>query len=286
MVSSTTRNRRELDYERRSDRRRSGFSKYKNGRHQDQENALGPWRSPRRPAAASDSQDDQISFTPETRCTRNDTRLVTPESVNSTPKKDWYTMVVEEEEAEKQEEEMQSNKIKRRLVLTAQDGNQEIESPQRMPETDPVVLSRRQKQIEYGKNTLAYERYMTAVPRYKRESRHPKTPDKFRRYSRRSWDTQIKLWKLQLHVWEPPASTVNKDETDGGLCLEPFVIETTNSTSLKEEVVPSSSPAPPDERMLINDFKGVTLTEVEGTVVAKHDIETNIADSNACTVGV
>ena len=71
-------------------------------------------------------------------------------------------------------------------------------------ETDPKVLARRQKEIDYGKNTIGYDKYIQAVPKEKRTKEHPKTPPKYIKYSRRGWDGMMRLWRKQLHQWDPP----------------------------------------------------------------------------------
>lgn len=70
-------------------------------------------------------------------------------------------------------------------------------------EKDLAILERRQKQIDYGKNTLGYENYLKQVSRDQRTNDHPKTPPKHIKYSRRAWDGVVKVWRKQLHCYDP-----------------------------------------------------------------------------------
>lgn len=80
-------------------------------------------------------------------------------------------------------------------------------------ETDTLVLERRQKQIDYGKNTTGYSNYTDKVPMDKRTKDHPKTPDKYVKYSRRSWDQLIKIWRKKLHDYDTTSKQDCEEKT-------------------------------------------------------------------------
>lgn len=75
------------------------------------------------------------------------------------------------------------------------------------------VLSRRQKQIEYGYNTLDYSQYKNTVPLSQRCPSDPRTPNVQRKYSRNIWDGLIKDWKVGIHDWAR-RNPVNSDIHD------------------------------------------------------------------------
>lgn len=65
---------------------------------------------------------------------------------------------------------------------------------------DPEILIRRTKEIEKAKEKPVYAEYLQAISKNERvKGIHPKTPNKFINFSRRSWDAQVKLWKRSLY---------------------------------------------------------------------------------------
>ena len=94
-------------------------------------------------------------------------------------------------------------------------------------ETNQHRINVRQKQIDFGYNTLGYARYLELVPRNTRgpnKNEHPRTPDPYQVCSKRSYDGQIRKWRRLLHAYDPPEvegeqllATAARRETDTAL---------------------------------------------------------------------
>ena len=83
--------------------------------------------------------------------------------------------------------------------------------------TDKHLLSQRQKQIDFGKNSLTYERYKNEVPHVNRKASDPQTPDIRLPDSKRRFDGKVKAWRRGLHEWEnanpvPPTAAASSSE--------------------------------------------------------------------------
>jgi len=109
-------------------------------------------------------------------------------------------------------------------------------------EFDPIVLDRRQKQIDYGKNTISYDNYVLKVPKDSRPTYLPRTPDKNIKYSRRQWDGLIKAWKLRIHAWNANGESDVFEAVDEWKSEDPILgsnkedsVKTKEGTSIKKE---------------------------------------------------
>ena len=72
-------------------------------------------------------------------------------------------------------------------------------------ETDPHRLNQRQRQIDFGKNTIGYQRLTEAYPvRHKRPKTAPRTPDVHKKCSKRAFDGLVRQWRRRLHEWDLP----------------------------------------------------------------------------------
>jgi Histone RNA hairpin-binding protein RNA-binding domain len=90
----------------------------------------------------------------------------------------------------------------------------------------PGRIAMRQKQIDYGKNTIGYETYIKSVPKTARRPRSdPQTPDIHTVCSRRSWDGQIKKWRRLLHVYDPLPVPLLESEAEESAALMKAILD-------------------------------------------------------------
>jgi len=88
-------------------------------------------------------------------------------------------------------------------TVTLSKNLKKIDKKEKPKESDEHRLSQRQKQIDYGKNTVGYENFVKLIPKDKRLKEHPRTPDKYQVCSKRAWDGQVRKWRRQLHAYDP-----------------------------------------------------------------------------------
>ena len=102
-------------------------------------------------------------------------------------------------------------KSRKNSSSSLQDFKNWLENSKKEKELDPEVLERRQKQIDYGKNTLAYQNYIRQIPKAGRPNHLPRTPIKnLKNYSRNQWDGSIKAWKKSIQLWNNDRDERNK----------------------------------------------------------------------------
>eukprot|EP00877_Chromochloris_zofingiensis_P006539 jgi/Chrzof1/2138/Cz11g03280.t1 len=87
-------------------------------------------------------------------------------------------------------------------------------------EIGPAKLASRQRQIDFGKNTLGYEQYLKLVPKGRRrlmgKNHDPKTPDIALNCSNRAFLGLVKQWRRRLHAYDPSNQDGGPKQLDFG----------------------------------------------------------------------
>lgn len=92
-------------------------------------------------------------------------------------------------------------------------------------ETDAHKVAQRSKQIEHGRNTLAYDRYTRLVPRRRRDKNEPshlRTPNPREPHiSKRQFDGRLREWRRKLHEFWDPVDSLADAATGGAAAHSP-----------------------------------------------------------------
>lgn len=105
-------------------------------------------------------------------------------------------------------------------------------------ETNQHRLAQRQKQIDYGKNTVGYDEYIRRVPKHTRDprKRHLSTPDKYEKMSKRNWEGNMRVWRAHLHEYDPkdtrPVPEPIKEQVEAPVVEEVAIDTTTEQPSI------------------------------------------------------
>uniref|UniRef100_A0A1B0CLE5 Histone RNA hairpin-binding protein RNA-binding domain-containing protein n=1 Tax=Lutzomyia longipalpis TaxID=7200 RepID=A0A1B0CLE5_LUTLO len=140
-------------------------------------------------------------------------KLVKEEKIRTPFKRRLSGESVSEESGESETKRMKEHRVRSSSTSSGSTNNSGSAKTKEF-ETDPDVLMRRQKQIDFGKNTIGYDNYVNQVPREERKATDPNTPRKNIKYSRRAWDGLIKQWRKQLHAWDPDSGKRKDESTD------------------------------------------------------------------------
>ena len=84
-----------------------------------------------------------------------------------------------------------------------QDPVKAVQDADAFRETDPHRVAQRQRQIDFGKNTVGYQRMTGAHPvKKQRPKTVPRTPDVHKKCSKRAFDGLVRQWRRRLHEWD------------------------------------------------------------------------------------
>ncbi|VDP22218.1 unnamed protein product [Echinostoma caproni] len=134
--------------------------------------------------------------------------------------------------------------VKKQLHMKAGELTEPIELERRQME-----LLRRQKDIDLGKVTPRYAEYVLSIPKPERERYMPRTPNKFRKVSRRAWDGMIRKWRKHLHNFDD----LNFEES--WRSLSSTYMSTGSGLSTPDRSISSAAPSDHEDERDTQDVK-------------------------------